>query len=124
MTGNHQQTAEALSADLYTGAKLILLTEYGTLGERLAHAYSDMAGHAAPLAAQLPTELRDRVIGVHRTFTGGAEPGTAVDGAAVRNRVEAMARDEQIRAALDVAELADELDLEVRRLHGSLPGVP
>jgi hypothetical protein len=118
MTGNHQQTAEALSADLYAGAKLILLTEDGTLADRLTRAYTDMAAHAAPLAAQLPGGLGLRVLTLHETFTGGAEPTNAVERAAVRTFVDALPRDELTRAALDIAELADDLDLEVRSAHG------
>jgi len=109
---NHQQTAEALSADLYTGATLILLTEDGTLPERLTRAYTDMAFHAAALAGQLPAALGGRILALHQVVTGGAEPGQALDPAAVAGAVHALSRPEQVRVAMDVADLADDLEAE------------
>ncbi len=106
---SHQQTAEALSADLYAGAKLILLTEDGELPERLVRAYGGMAGHAAPLAAQLPGTLSDRVRDLHRALTGGAEGGLEF----LPDVVARLTRDQQVRVAMDVADLADALALEV-----------
>ena len=124
MNGNHQQTAEALSADLYTGAKLILLTEDGTLADRLTRAYADMAAHAAPLAAQLPEEFGRRVLSLHTTFTGGEGTGAAADGGAVRRCIDALGRDGQIRAAMDITELAEDLDREVKAAHEATHSAP
>jgi len=109
---NHQQTAEALSADLYSGATLILLTEDGTLPERLTRAYAGMAFHAAALAPQLPAALGGRILAIHEVLTGGAQPGEALDPAAVEMAVGALSRPEQIRVAMDVADLADDLEAE------------
>jgi hypothetical protein len=113
----HRQTAEALSADLYTGAKLQLLTGDGTLGERLAGAYFEMAVHAAPLAQQLPGELGTRVLALHGLLSGGGESHDTPDRAAIVEAVGGLAPDQLIRAALDIADLADDLDAEVRTSH-------
>ena len=118
--GNHQQTAEALSADLYAGAKLQLLTGDGTLEERLTAAYFEMGVHAAPLAAQIPGNLGHRVIALHRTLTGGGDSHDPVDRATVAAAVGSLAGDARFRAALDIAELADDLDAAVRASHAVL----
>lgn len=112
--GQHQQTAEALSADLYTGAKLQLLTGDGSLGDRLVSAYFEMAIHAAPLAQQLPGDFGPRVLSLHSALTGGGASHDTPDRAAVAGAVGAMGNDERIRIALDIAELADDLDTEIR----------
>jgi len=119
-TGNHQQAAEALAADLYSGAKLILLTEDGTLDERLARSFGEMAVHATQLAEQLPADLGRRILSVHSTLTGGPAEGEGHDQTGVRQRIAAMPRSEQIRVAMDIADLADSLDSEVQTSHAVL----
>ena len=119
-TANHQQTAEALAADLYAGAKLVLLTADGSLQERLVAGYSDMAVHAAPLAAQLPAHLGHRVITLHRELTGGGGTQDAPDRTAVVGAVQLLGGDDRIRLALDIAELADDLDRAVRAAHAAV----
>ncbi len=117
IAGNHQQTAEVLTADLYGGAKLILLTEDGTLPERLVRAYADMGAHAAPLAEQLPGHLGRRVIALHGILSGGAGLHDHPDAATVAGAVAGLPPEERIRAALEIADLADELDVTVRAAH-------
>ena len=124
VTGNHQQTAEALAADLYSGAKLMLLTEDGTLAERLVRAYGDMAIHATQLAEQLPRTLGRRIVSIHETLTGGAVVGRRDEQADLRHMIGTMGRDEQIRVAMDIADLADDLDRQVRTGHtDSIPAI-
>ncbi len=113
-SANHRQTAEALTAELYGGGKLILLTEDGTLSDRLVRAYAEMSVHAAPLAEQLPGHLRRRVATLHGILTGGAGMHDGVDPAAIAAAVAALRPEERARAALDISDLADDLDLEVR----------
>ena len=112
--GNHQQTAEALAADLYTGAKLILLTEDGALAERLVRAYGDMAIHATQLAEQLPRTLGRRIVSIHEALTGGTATGERDQQADLRATIGSMAREDRIRVAMDIADLGDDLDREVR----------
>ncbi len=117
---NHRLTAESVAADLYGGAKTILLTEDGSIGERLVRAYGDMAIHAAQLAEQLPGSLGHRMLAVHYELTGG-EPGTGRDeSTALRRTLAMMTKTEQSRVALDIAELADDLDHDIQAVRAVL----
>ena len=115
----HQFAAEALAADLYSGAKAILLTDDGSLGDRLWHAYADMAVHAAPLAAQMPASLKDRILALHGTLTGGAGVSKVPDADTVRATVDGFSREAQVRGAVAIADLADDLDRVVRLTHAA-----
>ena len=112
-TGHHQQTAEALAADLFTAAKLVLLTEDGSLEERLVRAYGDLAVHATPLADQLPAALSVRVTALQATLGGGEGEGTL----APADAVAALEPEARVRAAVDIADIAGALEDEVDAPH-------
>ncbi len=117
---NHRLTAESVAADLYGGAKTILLTEDGSVGERLLRAYGEMAIHATQLAEQLPGSLGHRMLAVHLELTGG-EPGTGRDESmALRRTLGTMTKSEQTRAALDIAQLADDLEHDIQAVRAVL----
>lgn len=119
-SGNHQLTAEALTADLLAGAKLILLTEDGTLEERLTSAWTTMAVHALPLASQLPPVLCAKVTGITETLVGHAAGEGDDLQEELRAAIAAMTREQHIRAAIEVSELCDDLDREVRANQAAL----
>lgn len=120
--GNHQITALAVAADLYSGAAVILLTEDGVLADRLVRAYGQMAIHAAQLADQLPVRLGRRILAVHLDLTGdemaeGELVGEGDEQTGLRRRICTMSSDDRNRVALDIAQLAEDLDSEVRAVH-------
>ena len=113
-TGHHQQTAEVLAADLFTAARLVLLTEDGSLEQRLVRAYGEFAVHATPLAGQLPAALSVRVTALHATLSGGGAGG---DGTlAPADAVAALEPEARVRVAIDIADIAGALQDEVDAL--------
>ena len=122
--GNHQQTAEALAADLYSGAKLILLTTDGTLTERISRAYVEMAVHATPLAEQIPGPLGRRIAAIHWALTGSFAGEGDVTQASLDEAVGTLSDDALVTAALEIASLADDLNLEVEANHAALRPSP
>lgn len=97
----------AIAANLYASAEYLLVTDDGTLEERLFKSFAELARLATPYTPHLPTPIAAAMDELHGSLTGSYEPGGPQEIERLRQTLESMSVVERQRAAISVCTIGD-----------------